>query len=321
MRIKDLGELWQHRWHLYLLGLLALTAVVGVMALFIGPMVGSFYTLIFLVSSAFIFVIVMIALEVLKTLKSQDSSLSDIRRQNLQNTAVLEQVLNNIRLSETAKTIAYRDMDRMQLRETVMEKLHQADFEATYAMVDDIGRRPEYKQLADELKELADEYKNSTDNERFSKVVKYIDRLIEQHQWTVAAVQAERLIKTHPDLEQANQVRQKIIEKKELRKRQLLAEWDEAVKKEDTDRSLRILSELDMYLTPSEGLALQEAASQVFKNKLHNMGVQFSLAVTDKHWPQALQCANEIVKDFPNSKMAHEIRVKYSILKELAGNS
>ena len=76
-----------------------------------------------------------------------------------------------------------------------------------------------------------------------------------------------------------------------------------------------------MYLTPNEGLALQESASGVFRTKLHNLGVQFSLAVTEKQWDIALEAGRQIVLDFPNSKMAQEIRGKMDILRQRAHSS
>ncbi|GAF72838.1 unnamed protein product, partial [marine sediment metagenome] len=100
------------------------------------------------------------------------------------------------------------------------------------------------------------------------------------------------------------------------RKKILLTAWDDAVKRQDTDRSLEILRELDLYLTPNEGLALQEAARDVFRNKLHNLGVQFSLAISEKRWGEAVETGEQIMHDFPNSRMAEEIREKWNILKQ-----
>ena len=96
----------------------------------------------------------------------------------------------------------------------------------------------------------------------------------------------------------------------------LLNAWDDAVKRQATDRSLEILRELDMYLTPNEGLALQEAAREVFRTKLHNLGVQFSLAVSDRNWVEALEIGEEIMRGFPNSRMAKEIRERHEALIE-----
>ena len=57
-------------------------------------------------------------------------------------------------------------------------------------------------------------------------------------------------------------------------------------------------------------LALQEAARDIFRTKLHNLGVQFSIAVTEKQWTGAFNIGRQIIKDFPNSRMSHEIRAK-----------
>ncbi len=50
--------------------------------------------------------------------------------------------------------------------------------------------------------------------------------------------------------------------------------------------------------------------------KLHNLGVQFKLAVSEREWAKALQTGQEITRDFPNSKMAEEIREKMDILRQ-----
>jgi hypothetical protein len=96
----------------------------------------------------------------------------------------------------------------------------------------------------------------------------------------------------------------------------LLTAWDDAVQRRATDRCLEILKELDLYLTPNEGLALQEAAKDVFKTKLHNLGVQFSLAISGKNWARAIEIGRQITHHFPNSKMAGEIREKMDVLRQ-----
>ena len=104
---------------------------------------------------------------------------------------------------------------------------------------------------------------------KFSDEIKlHSDHLVNTHRYYEA--QIEGLIKTHPDHEQAKAMRQILLDKKQERKRILLAAWDHAIQNQETDRSLEILKELDQYLTPNEGLALQEAARDVFRTKLHN---------------------------------------------------
>jgi hypothetical protein len=111
-------------------------------------------------------------------------------------------------------------------------------------------------------------------------------------------------------------MRQRLCAGKEEKKKALLSAWDEAVKRQETDRSLEILKSLDMYLTSNEALALQEAAKDVFRTKLHNLGVRFSMAVSDHHWGEALDVGQQIITEFPNSRMSEEIRGKLDILKQ-----
>jgi hypothetical protein len=230
--------------------------------------------------------------------------------------AGLAQINQSTRLSETAKAIAFRDVDRQSLREAVFEKLQMHDFNAAYEIIEEIALRSEYKDLADQLRIQADKFRDATEQERTNQVIAHIEKLLDEFQWARASSQIEGLIRANPDSEKAKAMRQRLFDKKEERKRTLLAAWDDAVTRQETDRSLEILKELDLFLTPNEALALQEAAKDVFRTKLHNLGVQFSIAVTEKRWAHALDIGEQIITDFPNSKMSEEIRDKMEILRQ-----
>ena len=228
----------------------------------------------------------------------------------------LAQINQSTRLSEAAKAIAFRDVDRQSLREAVFEKLQMHDFNAAYEIIEEIALRSEYKDLADQLRIQADKFRDATEQERTNQVIAHIEKLLDEFQWARASSQIEGLIRANPDSEKAKAMRQRLFDKKEERKRTLLAAWDDAVTRQETDRSLEILKELDLFLTPNEALALQEAAKDVFRTKLHNLGVQFSIAVTEKRWTHALDIGEQIITDFPNSKMSEEIRDKMDILRQ-----
>jgi len=227
----------------------------------------------------------------------------------------LAQINHSTRVSETAKAIAFRDADKQSLREAVFDKLQQQDFDAANQIIEEISKRPEYEDLAEQLKSQTGRYHDATDHERLDQMIAHIEKLLDDCQWARASAQIEGLIKTHPDSEQARRMRQVLLDRKQQRKRILLAAWDDAVKRQETDRSLEILKELDLYLTPNEGVALQAAARDVFRTKLHNLGVQFAIAVTEKQWVGALDIGQRIVNDFPNSKMSEEIRTKLHVLE------
>ena len=49
-----------------------------------------------------------------------------------------------------------------------------------------------------------------------------------------------------------------------------------------------------------------------------NLGVQFKLAIHDKEWTEAVRVGEGIIKEFPNSRMADEVRELLDLLRERA---
>lgn len=263
-----------------------------------------------------IFAVLFLMYENIRSIRANTEKVEGAIEMLNKNRAVMAEIASVQRLSEAAKVILLRESDRRALREAVLEKLYQQDFEATGAMIEEIAGRAEFSSLADELRLSADKYRNAGEQERINQIIAHIEKLFEDYQWLKASAEIDSLVKFYGDSERAKALRQELFDKKEQRKKELLQAWDEAVKRRQTDRSLEILRELDLYLTPNEGLALQEAARDVFRTKLHNLGVQFALAVSEKHWAKALETGRQITREFPNSRMAEEIREKWDALEQ-----
>jgi len=251
------------------------------------------------------------------TIEKMDQILESLGRQQ----TLLLKISQAVRVSDRAKEIIFRDSEQIELGEAVLSKVHQHDFEAAEAMLNEMAKEPRYRELEARLRQMAAKYRKATEEGRINQIISHINELMDRHLWAQAAAQIENLLTLFSFSEKARQMPAKLQEKKNEYKRKLLAEWDKAVKNKETDRSLEILKELDAYLTPAEALALQESASTVFKTKLHNLGVEFQMAVTEKNWEAALQAGRKIVNQFPNSRMAAEIRSKMDVLQELAHQS
>lgn len=316
---KD-GQLWQFKWHI--LVICTTLAAVVVLALFtrVFENAAGVRNLVFLLGS-------LVFLGALLAVLSRVSGIVDTLRENSARMEEASRALENIRtslmqinqstrISEAVKAIAFREEDRQSLREAVFDKLKQKDFDGAYEIIDEIANRSEYLDLAQELRRQVNDYRDATEEERIDQGIAHIETLFSRAHWAKASVQIEAMIRAHPHSEKAKALRQQLVDRKEERKRILLAAWDDAIQHQETDRSLEILRELDMYLTPSEGLALQEAAKDVFKTKLHNLGVQFAMAVSDRQWAGALEIGQQIMRDFPNSRMSVEIREKLDVLRQ-----
>ena len=62
----------------------------------------------------------------------------------------------------------------------------------------------------------------------------------------------------------------------------------------------------------------EETAREVFRGKLQNYGVQFTMFVTEKQWAKALDVGKKIIEEFPNTRIAQEVREKLDILEQRA---
>jgi len=272
-----------------------------------------------LLAGAFLLAIIATLSNIIKIFDAlQDNNVKlEVMTETLKNIqSALMEINQSTHLSEAAKAIIMRDSDKQFLREAVLDKIKQQEFETADEIIDAIAHRTGYKELAEQLRAEMDKHSGGTDQERVKQTVTAIEKLFENYEWVKASSQIEKLIKANPNSEEAKTMQVKLFDKKEERKKILLNAWDDAVKRRATDRSLEILKELDLYLTPQEAVTLQEAASDVFKDKLHNLGIQFSLAVSGEQWDKAIQVGQQIIRDFPNSRMSEEIREKMNVLKQ-----
>ena len=316
---KD-SQVWQFKWHILVIGITLVAVVLLALLTDIFEETAAVRSLVYLLGSL-IFLIALLSIlsqvsGIVGALRESSAKMEEATKalENIRNG--LMQINHSTRISEPVKAIAFRDEDRQSLREAVFEKLKLKDFEAAYEIIDEIGNHVGYRTLAGELRVQVDTYRNATEEERIDQAIEHIETLLRACRWTKASAQIEALVREHPHSEKARAMRQQLIDRKGERKKILLAAWDDAIQQQDTDRSLEILKELDMYLTPNEGLALQEAAKDVFKTKLHNLGVQFAMAISDKQWADALEIGQQIMRDFPNSRMSAEIREKLDVLRQ-----
>jgi hypothetical protein len=248
-----------------------------------------------------------------------DETLGPVNERLQYITVLLNQVSEQQLISERAKGIAFRESERDALRRAIREEMHRKDYDAAMMLANEIESVFGYKQEADRFRE---EIYNSRDSEVrkiIGEAMGNIDRHCQAEQWTAALREAERLMAIFPNDAQVRNLPQEIEARRQAHKKQLLEGYTDAVARHDVDGWIEILKRLDPYLTPSEGEALQESARQMFKDKLMLLGQQFTLAVRDHNWNEAIRVGESIVKEFPNSRMAQEVRDKMDLLKQRAG--
>ena len=71
---------------------------------------------------------------------------------------------------------------------------------------------------------------------------------------------------------------------------------------------MELLKELDRYLTPDEARRFMETADAVITKYRDTLGTRFKMAVRDRRWTEAIGFGDAITAQFPNTKMAKEVR-------------
>lgn len=221
-------------------------------------------------------------------------------------------------LSDDAKSLIYREREVEAFGETFHDMVLRQDYKGAKALVDSIETKFGYAGEAANLRAEMETTQKATLEEKITAGVDRIKQIIQDHNWARATRETQRLVRLFPGNPKIASLPAQLESARSQHKRSLLQEYGEAVKKNDVDRGIELLKQLDRYLSPQEAAALEESARGVFKAKLHNLGVQFAINVTDRQWAAAIATGNEIIREFPNTRMTHEVRQKMDQLKAKA---
>ncbi len=221
-------------------------------------------------------------------------------------------------LSDRAISIAYREKDRDALRRAVHEEMGRHDWDAALSLVDEMERVFGNKAESTRLRKEINDHRQDLIRKQIAEVVQVIDKYTRGEQWNLAIREADKLISMFPDNEQVKNLPHEIDSRRVAVKQQLLQSWHEAVARHDNDGSIEILKQLDPYLKPAEAETMQETVRSVFKEKLNDLGAQFSRAIKEQRWQDAVKVGEQITKDFPNARIAQEVRDNMDALRRRA---
>ncbi|MGC9455113.1 MAG: hypothetical protein ACP5HU_09650 [Phycisphaerae bacterium] len=230
----------------------------------------------------------------------------------------LKQLVDLTSLSDQAKSLIYRDRELDALRETIHTHLMKQEYEDAEKFISELERKLGMPDEAARLRQELEATRKATQEEKIDRAVRRVEEIIAARDWARAAREAERLHEQYPESDKVARLPQRIQAEQVRHKRELLHAYDRAVRKNDIDRSIELLRELDLYLTPQEAAAMEESARGVFRAKLHNLGVQFAICVTEERWSDAVETGEQIMNEFPNSRMAHEVGEKMDMLRTRA---
>lgn len=231
---------------------------------------------------------------------------------------LLQSINDRLLISDQAKRIAYRRQDRDALRTAIREDIDKGDFEAALVLASDMGALYGYREESEQFRDEILIARESYVQRKVSEAIASLDQLLASHQWHRALTEASKIQRLYPDSPKAHGLEQYVRDAFEQYKLSLCKQFDQADQRDDVELAMELLAEMDKYLTEAEASQYREAARRVIAKKRDNLGVQFRMAVHDRDSGRAYQIAQQIIAQFPNTKMADELRAKLDDLKKAA---
>lgn len=233
-------------------------------------------------------------------------------------TVILNEIHEAELLSDRAKSVAYREKDREALRRAIREDMAKRDWEGALVLADDMENMFGYKQEAMKVREEVFKSQEDLLRRQINDAVAVIDRHCKAEAWSDALREAERLQNVYKNDAQVSALPQEIENRRLGLKKQLADSFNDALSRKDNDGAIEILKKLDPYLTRAEADTMQDTVRNLFKEKINTLRTQFTLAVQDHKWPEAVRIGEGIVRDFPNSGIAREVKDKLDLLRQRA---
>jgi hypothetical protein len=247
-----------------------------------------------------------------------DAVLTPLTERLEQFSVMLNMISEQQLLSDRAKAVAYRDKDRDALRRAIQEEMGKRDFESALLLTDRMEEDFGYRQEAMILRQQISERQNEAARKQIMDTASQINRLCSMEKWTEANREAERLIRLFPAIEQVRNLPSEIEARRQQTKKQLIDAFHDASGRRDLDGAYEILKKLDNYLTANEATGLQDEARLLIKQRMEHLRAQFGASVREQNWSEAYRIGEIIIRDYPNTQMAKEVREHEDALRQRA---
>lgn len=240
----------------------------------------------------------------------------------VQTRRAIETLREESALSDDARRAINRRRERDVLRRAIEEDIAAQDWEAAMLLCNELAERFGYRQDAEEARARIESARYEYVMQSVNAAMTRIDGLIMQRKWDEASIEARRIGRLYRELPRAAGLERRVEQAREMYKADLERRFLNAAKEERIDEAMDLLKELDAYLTEGETAPYREVARGVIGKARDNLGARFKLAVKDRAWAEALDLGERILRDFPNTRMAEEVRQLMDAVRErAAGNA
>jgi tetratricopeptide (TPR) repeat protein len=211
-------------------------------------------------------------------------------------------------LSNDARRVLNRQTEHDLLRQAIEEDIANRNWDAAMVLVKELAENFGYRSDAEEFRQKIEEARKLTVEREVADSIAYLDSLIINRRWDSALADAARIQRLYPDSPRVEGLKSRVEQARRSYKEDLEHRFQLAAAEGRADDAMALLKELDAYLTVTEAEPLREMARGVIGKARDRLGEQFKQAVQDKRWAEAVRIGERIIAEFPNTRMATEVR-------------
>lgn len=264
---------------------------------------------VFLAAGAIGFIVTIVGVGVGLAIAEQGGGHSDHLAEQVRNLGrAVSELREQQALSEDARRVINRRRDREVLRAAIEEDIAGEHWDAAMVLVEELANRFGYRADAEEFRARIEQARYDTVQRRVADAMQKVDELLVQRRWDQAMAEALRLRRIYPESPQAQMVRERVENARAIYKADLERRFLQCAEQSRVDEAMTLLKELDGYLTEAEAGPYREVARGVIGKARENLGARFKLAVQDRRWEEASHVGHQIIEQFPNTRMAEEVR-------------
>ena len=231
---------------------------------------------------------------------------------------LLRSINERLLISNEAKRYSGRKHDSEVLRRAIQEDLAAKDLDGALRLAKELSDAYGYDQESEEVREKIQHTRAAQYQERVNQAINQLEILLAEHRWEEASAEAAKIQRLYPESHRVVDLTRRVKQAWEQQRHDLERQFLEAAKRDDIELAMDLLKQLDRYLSPQDTEPFTEVARGVIGKKKDNLGVQFKLAVHDRDWIGATHVGEQIIREFPNSRMADEVRSMIDLLRERA---
>ena len=165
---------------------------------------------------------------------------------------LLESINQRMLVSETAKRIAFRHEDLDLLRRTIEGDIRQGDFDAALVLVAELANTYGYREESERYRDRVDQARQRERDAKVSEAVARLEDILNRHDFEEALREANKLQRLYTDSAKVRELPRRVMASREQYKRDLERQFLEASQREDVERAMALLKEMDKYLSEQE---------------------------------------------------------------------